>query len=68
MKEPGIARLYTFPPAPNPRRLHTFLGGKRLRLPTRLVGLTRGEAAVAGDAGAESALRGSSSSSTTPRC
>jgi glutathione S-transferase len=35
--------LYTFPPAPNPRRLHTYLGEKRLRIPVRLLNLVHGE-------------------------
>ncbi len=36
-------KLYTFPPAPNPRRLNTYLGEKRLRIPVQLVNLVRGE-------------------------
>lgn len=36
-------KLYTFPPAPNPRRLHTYLGEKGIRIPTVTVDLTRGE-------------------------
>jgi glutathione S-transferase len=36
-------KLYTFPPAPNPRRLGTYLGEKRLRIPVQLLDLTRGE-------------------------
>jgi glutathione S-transferase len=36
-------KLYTFPPAPNPRRLNTYLGEKRIRIPTRIVNLTTGE-------------------------
>ena len=36
-------KLYTFPPAPNPRRLNTYLGEKRLKIPVQLVNLTKGE-------------------------
>jgi glutathione S-transferase len=36
-------KLYTFPPAPNPRRLQTYLGEKGLRIPVRVVDLTKGE-------------------------
>lgn len=36
-------KLYTFPVAPNPRRLNTYLGEKGLRVPTRIVNLTKGE-------------------------
>ncbi len=36
-------KLYTFPPAPNPRRLNTFLGEKRIRIPVQLVNLAKGE-------------------------
>ena len=36
-------RLYTFPYAPNPRRLHTYLGEKRIRIPVRVVNLVKGE-------------------------
>lgn len=36
-------KLYTFPPAPNPRRLNTYLGEKRIRIPVRLVNLAKGE-------------------------
>jgi glutathione S-transferase len=36
-------RLYTFPFAPNPRRLHTYLGEKRLRIPVRVLNLISGE-------------------------
>ncbi len=36
-------KLYTFPPAPNPRRLQTYLGEKQLRIPCRIVDLTQGE-------------------------
>jgi glutathione S-transferase len=36
-------KLYTFPPAPNPRRLNTYLGEKRIRIPVRIVDLTKGE-------------------------
>lgn len=36
-------KLYTFPPAPNPRRLHTYLGEKRIEIPVELVNLSKGE-------------------------
>jgi glutathione S-transferase len=36
-------KLYTFPPAPNPRRLNTYLGEKRIRIPVQLVNLGAGE-------------------------
>ena len=36
-------KLYTFPPAPNPRRLNTYLGEKQLRIPVQLVNLGTGE-------------------------
>jgi glutathione S-transferase len=36
-------KLYTFPPAPNPRRLQTYLGEKQIRIPVQLVVLPRGE-------------------------
>jgi glutathione S-transferase len=36
-------KLYTFPPAPNPRRLNTYLGEKQLRVPVQQVDLARGE-------------------------
>jgi len=34
---------YTFPPAPNPRRLDTYLGEKQILLPVELVNLTKAE-------------------------
>ena len=36
-------KLYTFPPAPNPRKLNTYLGEKQIRLATQIVNLTKGE-------------------------
>ncbi|MGI9589884.1 MAG: glutathione S-transferase family protein [Myxococcota bacterium] len=36
-------KLYTFPPAPNPRRLATYLGEKRLKIPVQLLSLLKGE-------------------------
>jgi glutathione S-transferase len=36
-------KLYTFPFAPNPRRLHTYLGEKRIRIPAQIVHLGKGE-------------------------
>ena len=36
-------KLYTFPPAPNPRRLNTYLGEKQILLSVELVNLTRAE-------------------------
>ena len=36
-------KLYTFPPAPNPRRLNTYLGEKGIRIPVQLVNLAKGE-------------------------
>jgi glutathione S-transferase len=36
-------KLYTFPPAPNPRRLNTYLGEKRIKIPAQLLNLTKGE-------------------------
>jgi len=36
-------KLYTFPPAPNPRRLNTYLGEKRIWIPVELVNLTQGD-------------------------
>lgn len=36
-------KLYTFPIAPNPRKLNTYLGEKRLRIPQQLLVLPRGE-------------------------
>jgi len=35
--------LYTFPPAPNPRRLNVYLGEKGLKIPVRLLNLIHGE-------------------------
>jgi len=36
-------KLYTFPPAPNPRKLQTYLGEKQIRIPVQLVNLVKGE-------------------------
>jgi glutathione S-transferase len=36
-------KLYTFPPAPNPRRLNTYLGEKQIRCRVQLVNLLKGE-------------------------
>ncbi len=36
-------KLYTFPPAPNPRRLNTYLGEKQIKIPVQLVNLVNGE-------------------------
>ena len=36
-------KLYTFPPAPNPRKLHAYLGEKGIELPTEIVNLVHGE-------------------------
>ena len=36
-------KLYTFPPAPNPRRLQTYLGEKQIRIPVELVSLPNGD-------------------------
>lgn len=36
-------RLYTFPPAPNPRRLNTYLGEKRIKIPVVLLNLAKNE-------------------------
>ena len=36
-------KLYTFPPAPNPRKLNTYLGEKQIRIATQVVNLTKGE-------------------------
>ena len=36
-------KLYTFPVAPNPRRLNTYLGEKQIRIPMQLVNLAKGE-------------------------
>jgi glutathione S-transferase len=36
-------KLYTFPLAPNPRRLHTYLGEKQIKVPVRPVNLIAAE-------------------------
>ena len=36
-------KLYTFTPAPNPRKLNTYLGEKGIRIPMVMVNLTQGE-------------------------
>ena len=36
-------KLYVFPPAPNPRKVLTYLGEKGLDLPTQMVNLIEGE-------------------------
>ena len=35
--------LYTYPPAPNPRRLHIFMAEKGIEIPTVQVDLAKGE-------------------------
>ncbi len=36
-------KLYTFPPAPNPRKLAVYLGEKQISIPTQTVNLLEGE-------------------------
>jgi glutathione S-transferase len=43
----GSMRLYTYPQAPNPRRVHLFLAEKGLEIPCERVDILRGESRTA---------------------